>query len=214
MHNVPWEDTLDTSQMFQLIHSGDVEGLELCGEVRTRSTLPIIVTGPHNQAWDRVRAFELGADDFVSRPCAPRELLARIRARVRRRRGQVGPLDGHVQVGALCMSKVDMKACDHKRTDQVIGVHGDERVEEWIIVNNQNMVTAEQEGLCACSSHRSVGVCICVLPSTEHRRRLEEPGAPRRRSCHPQIHRNRHRNHQSFHRFHRWSILIQSLPRH
>ena len=62
----------------------DEDGLKLARELRDRSSVPIIVlTGLHDQA-DRVISLELGADDYLTKPFSPRELLARIRALLRR----------------------------------------------------------------------------------------------------------------------------------
>ena len=52
---------------------------------------------------DRVLGLEVGADDYVTKPFSPRELLARIRATVRRGRGQAGPAQQTLQVGGLVL---------------------------------------------------------------------------------------------------------------
>ena len=79
------------------------DGLDVCRELRSRSDVPIIVLTARGDAADRVLGLEIGADDYVSKPFSPRELLARIRAVVRRARGQVGPKVKPVRVGALAL---------------------------------------------------------------------------------------------------------------
>ena len=60
------------------------DGMELARKVRAVSTVPIIMlTGKKDEA-DRVMGLELGADDYVTKPFSPRELLARVRAVLRR----------------------------------------------------------------------------------------------------------------------------------
>src|SRR5574340_507337 len=76
-------------------------GLDVCRELRARSDAPIIVLTARGEEADRVLGLELGADDYLPKPFAPRELLARIRAVVRRARGQAGPSLEGVRVGAL-----------------------------------------------------------------------------------------------------------------
>ena len=60
------------------------DGMDLARKVRAESTIPIImVTGKKDEA-DRVMGLELGADDYITKPFSPRELLARVRAVLRR----------------------------------------------------------------------------------------------------------------------------------
>ena len=75
------------------------DGLEVCREVRARSDVPIVVLTARGEEADRVMGLELGADDYLAKPFSPRELLARIRAVMRRaapesvaERIHVGPL--------------------------------------------------------------------------------------------------------------------------
>ena len=69
---------------------GNENGLEIVRALRAESDLPIIVlTGQHLDEIDRVVGLELGADDYLTKPFSPRELLARIRAVLRRSELQV-----------------------------------------------------------------------------------------------------------------------------
>jgi two-component system OmpR family response regulator len=76
-------------------------GLDVCRELRGRSDVPIIVLTARGEEADRVLGLELGADDYLAKPYSPRELLARIRAVVRRARGRAGPSLEVVKVGGL-----------------------------------------------------------------------------------------------------------------
>ena len=78
-------------------------GLDVCRELRSRSDVPIVILTARGEEADRVTGLELGADDYLAKPFSPRELLARIRAVVRRARGQVGPSVKPVRVGALAL---------------------------------------------------------------------------------------------------------------
>jgi len=62
----------------------DASGLDLCRALRSRSTTPVILLTALKEDMDRIIGLELGADDYVSKPFNPRELLARIRAVLRR----------------------------------------------------------------------------------------------------------------------------------
>jgi DNA-binding response OmpR family regulator len=63
----------------------DMDGLEVCRRVRAGSDLPILMLTARGDATDRVVGLELGADDYLPKPFDPRELLARLRAILRRR---------------------------------------------------------------------------------------------------------------------------------
>jgi DNA-binding response OmpR family regulator len=60
------------------------DGLELCRWIRTRSDLPVIMLTARGDEADRIVGLELGADDYVTKPFSPRELVARVRAVLRR----------------------------------------------------------------------------------------------------------------------------------
>lgn len=62
----------------------DTDGFALCRAVRQRSNLPIIMLTASSDETDRVVGLELGADDYIAKPYSPRELLARIKAILRR----------------------------------------------------------------------------------------------------------------------------------
>jgi two-component system, OmpR family, response regulator len=59
-------------------------GLDLCREIRMGSSLPIIMVTAKGEDTDRIVGLELGADDYIAKPFNPRELLARVRAVLRR----------------------------------------------------------------------------------------------------------------------------------
>ena len=65
---------------------GQEDGLDLLREIRSRSDVPVITTGHRRDEIDRVVGLELGADDYLVKPFGVRELVARIRAVLRRRR--------------------------------------------------------------------------------------------------------------------------------
>ncbi len=62
----------------------DIDGLEVCKHVRARDATPILMLTARGDAMDRVLGLEMGADDYLPKPFEPRELLARLRAILRR----------------------------------------------------------------------------------------------------------------------------------
>ena len=63
----------------------DADGLDLCRSIRARSDIPLLMLTARGDPLDRVVGLELGADDYLPKPFEPRELLARLRAILRRR---------------------------------------------------------------------------------------------------------------------------------
>ena len=68
-----------------------LDGLDLCRKVRQSSQVPIIMVTARAEEADRLIGLELGADDYVTKPFSPRELVARVRAVLRRARGEAPP---------------------------------------------------------------------------------------------------------------------------
>ena len=75
-------------------------GIEVCTQIREQSDTPIIVLSAHNQEELKVQALDAGADDYVTKPFGHDELLARMRA-VLRRAGTAPASDGKVVIGDL-----------------------------------------------------------------------------------------------------------------
>jgi DNA-binding response OmpR family regulator len=84
----------------------DIDGLDVCKRLRERSRVPIIVLTARGEEADRVVGLELGADDYVVKPYGLRELIARIRA-VMRRAAALGGATGPLRAGEL---EVDERA--------------------------------------------------------------------------------------------------------
>lgn len=85
----------------------DTDGFTVCRTLRAESTTPILMLTARGQELDRVRGLELGADDYIVKPFSFRELLARIRAALRRReldRGKATPSE-RVTVGEIVLDR-------------------------------------------------------------------------------------------------------------
>jgi len=78
------------------------DGLEICRQVRGVSPVPIIMTTARVEEIDRLLGLELGADDYVCKPYSPREVVARVRAVLRRTRGEREPA-AMTQAGPLAL---------------------------------------------------------------------------------------------------------------
>ncbi|MBR7833564.1 response regulator transcription factor [Actinospica durhamensis] len=79
-------------------------GTEVCRQLRTRSSVPVIMLTAKDSEIDKVVGLELGADDYVTKPFSSRELVARIRAVLRRHGGQTEELeDSALEAGPVRM---------------------------------------------------------------------------------------------------------------
>jgi DNA-binding response OmpR family regulator len=77
----------------------DIDGLDLCRRIRADSSIPVLMLTARGDPLDRVVGLELGADDYLPKPFEPRELLARLRAILRR--GAAAPAGDVLRFGKL-----------------------------------------------------------------------------------------------------------------
>ena len=78
----------------------DIDGFEVCRQIRTKSNVPILMLTARKEDVDKIVGLELGADDYLTKPFNPRELVARVRAIMRRYQTGLKPGD-IVEVGGL-----------------------------------------------------------------------------------------------------------------
>jgi len=83
------------------------DGLDTLRELRLQHRLPVIMLSAKGEPVDRIVGLELGADDYLSKPCLPRELLARVRAQLRRNAPAAA---ANLQVGELRLQPGDRRA--------------------------------------------------------------------------------------------------------
>jgi DNA-binding response OmpR family regulator len=78
----------------------DIDGFEVCREIRTKSDVPILMLTARKEDVDKIVGLELGADDYFTKPFNPRELVARVKAILRRYKVGLKPGDT-IEVGNL-----------------------------------------------------------------------------------------------------------------
>lgn len=76
----------------------DLDGFEVLKRIREQSTVPIIMLTAKGEEDDRVRGLELGADDYITKPFSPRELVSRVRAVLRRTESESNLTSGIIEV--------------------------------------------------------------------------------------------------------------------
>jgi len=76
----------------------DIDGFEVLETIRGVSSVPVIMLTAKGEEDDRVRGLELGADDYITKPFSPRELVSRVKAVLRRTEGATGSMHGLIEV--------------------------------------------------------------------------------------------------------------------
>jgi two-component system, OmpR family, alkaline phosphatase synthesis response regulator PhoP len=91
----------------------DMDGLDVCRQIRTRSSVPIVMLTARDEQIDRLAGLESGADDYIGKPFSPRELVARMNAVLRR-------ADPHAEEELLVLGDVVLR-----RSAREVGVAGE-----------------------------------------------------------------------------------------
>jgi two-component system KDP operon response regulator KdpE len=79
----------------------DINGLDVCRQIRERSDTPVLILSARGTEKDKVAALDLGADDYVTKPFGPDELMARVRVALRRSLGREAVLHGQLTCGGF-----------------------------------------------------------------------------------------------------------------
>ena len=121
----------------------DMDGLDVCKEVRRNSNVPLIMLTARVDEVDRVLGLEMGADDYVTKPFSPRELLARVKAVLRRAAYVPSPDEQQIlNLPGLAVSRISREV-----------IVGDQRVDLtpkefdllWYLASNRNRVFTREQ---------------------------------------------------------------------
>jgi DNA-binding response OmpR family regulator len=108
----PWIVILDVGL------PGHLDGFDVCREIRAKGNLPVLFLTARDDEVDRILGLELGADDYLAKPFSPRELVARVRAILRRTR-EVPPHHEIISVGDL---DVDLRRREVRRAGEAVAL--------------------------------------------------------------------------------------------
>ncbi len=118
-----------------------ISGWEVCRMIRQTSQVPIIYLTARDMVEDKVQGFELGADDYIVKPFDPRELLVRIKTRLKSGRMISPPQDRAVSLGNLT---VDMLSYEVKVNERVIDLKPREIQLLHFLLLNKNIVLSRE----------------------------------------------------------------------
>ena len=118
------------------------DGLMVCREIRRESNVPILMLSAKSEEFDRLLGLELGADDYISKPFSPREVVARVKVVLRRLRdASENSRSPHLVVGNL---DIDMSAYIVKLSDTPVPCTPKEIEILWTLASNPGMVFSRE----------------------------------------------------------------------
>jgi DNA-binding response OmpR family regulator len=120
---------------------GARDGFEVCREIRARSSVPVLFLTARDDEVDRILGLELGADDYLAKPFSPRELVARVRAILRRTREGPAPQDV-IALGAL---EVDLRRREARQASDVVALTTREFDLLAFLANNVGLALSRQQ---------------------------------------------------------------------
>lgn len=114
-----------------------VDGLEICRTLRKESDTPIIMLTARSEETDKLIGLELGADDYIIKPFSPREVVARVRAVLRRSQASQTSAEEQITIGDLV---IDQARHELRRAGEVISVTPTEFDLLWALASNRGRV--------------------------------------------------------------------------
>ncbi len=119
-----------------------MDGLTVCREIRRESNLPIIMLTAKGDEFDKLLGLEMGADDYITKPFSPREVLARVKAVLRRMHEMKEEEKGsHLVIGNL---DIDMTAFTVKLNGAPVPCTPKETEILWTLASNPGMVFSRE----------------------------------------------------------------------
>ena len=151
----------------------ELDGFEVCRRIRKHSEVPILFLTAQDDEIDRVLGLELGADDYVTKPFSPRELVARIRAILKRSRPS--------PAGVLLWGGIELDPAAHRCrvSGQELGLTATEMALLAELMRAQGQVVRRTQAIAAIwGAHSQVSDRTLDSHLRNLRRKLAEAGAP------------------------------------
>lgn len=124
------------------INLPEKNGIEVCREMRNVSTVPIIILSARDSEQDKLELFSLGADDYVAKPFSQRELLARIKAVLKRAEMQKRPKNSRqLSLGGLVLNPKEYLALCHGQ--EITFTKTEFSILEYCIKNSPGIIKRE-----------------------------------------------------------------------
>ncbi len=119
-----------------------IDGLSLCRWIRSRSAVPVIMITALGEESDRLAGLEIGADDYLTKPFSPRELMARVKAVLRRASPTVDPARDRIELADLTIDAARRETRKHGEPLRLTTIEFDLL---WFLASNPDRVFARDE---------------------------------------------------------------------
>jgi DNA-binding response OmpR family regulator len=123
---------------------GELDGLDVCKRLRMKSTVPVLFLTARDGEIDRVLGLELGADDYITKPFSPRELVARVKA-ILRRLDNTAPKEDRPENITIEDIEVDIARREVRVADKTVSLATREFDLLAFFASNQGLVLSRQQ---------------------------------------------------------------------
>ncbi|HYF83466.1 MAG TPA: response regulator transcription factor [Clostridia bacterium] len=120
----------------------EIDGWTVCREIRRMSNIPIILLTARGEEFDKLFGFELGADDYIVKPFSPKELIARVKALLRRSEIKSSDSASYFQVGDIMINRLSREVTVNEK--QIILTNKEYELLYFLATNPKIVFTREQ----------------------------------------------------------------------
>jgi len=120
----------------------NISGIETCNKIRETVSCPIIFVSAKNQLVDKIVGLEIGADDYITKPFVIEELIARVKAHIRRDNRKNKPINSIIKIGEI---EINKESYEVKKNEEEITLSTKEfELLSYLMTNAGNVLSKEQ----------------------------------------------------------------------
>ena len=119
-----------------------ISGWEVCKIIRRTSSIPIIMLTARDMLEDKIQGFDIGADDYIIKPFEPKEVIARIKARLKENKAEPERVEGILKIGDIVVDINKYEVCQGNR---LIDLKPKEVQLLYFLLNNKNIVFSRDQ---------------------------------------------------------------------
>lgn len=135
-----WEKD-DPDLLILDVNMPKVDGFEVCRRIRSQSDTPVLMLTVKGEEDDILSGFEIGVDDYIVKPFSPSQLVARVKAILRRSRGKLAPPE--IEVGNLKLHPRKRQVWVGEEQEPIPLTHLENRLLEYLMINAGQVLTID-----------------------------------------------------------------------